>query len=273
VYSAIDAVGSPAVFDFSATADGREVRQGEVFTEPAVPLTFSARVNARADGVITLRKDGRIVEQGPLPTLTRESAGEGTYRIEVDLSNAPGEPPIPWIVSNPIYVRPPGWGTPAATVATPPTITRSAQGGPWHVERDDTSQGQIVQKDPPTGPVQFTFRLGAGERTGKYAALGIGVGKGLTERTHVAFRAQASQPMRVSVQARQPRSGRRWQRSIYLDSAPRDVVIRFADMRPVGSIGTFDPAIADTLLFVVDATNTAPGTAGSFTISDLQVQR
>src|SRR5688572_11956313 len=58
VYSAIDAVGSPAVFDFSATADGREVRQGEVFTEPAVPLTFSARVNARADGVITLRKDG-----------------------------------------------------------------------------------------------------------------------------------------------------------------------------------------------------------------------
>ena len=273
VYSAIDAVGSPAVFDFSATADGREVRQGEVFTEPAVPLTFSARVNARADGVITLRKDGRIVEQGPLPALTRESAGEGTYRIEVDLSNAPGEPPIPWIVSNPIYVRPPGWGTPAATVATPPTITRSAQGGPWHVERDDTSQGQIVQKDPPTGPVQFTFRLGAGERTGKYAALGIGVGKGLTERTHVAFRAQASQPMRISVQARQPRSGRRWQRSIYLDSAPRDVVIRFADMRPVGSIGTFDPAVADTLLFVVDATNTAPGTAGSFTISDLQVQR
>ena len=273
VYSAIDAIGSPAVLDFSATAGGRQIQHGEVFTDTAASLTFSARVNAHADGVITLWKDGRVLTQSPLPVLTHESAGEGTYRIEVYLSNAPGEPSIPWIVSNPIYVRPPEWGTPAATVAAPPAITRGAQGGPWHVEKDDASEAQVAQKDYPSGPVQFTFRLGAGERAGKYAALGIGVGKGLTERTHVSFRAQASQPMRISVQARQPRSGHRWQRSIYLDSTPRDVTVRFADMRPIGSSGTFDPAVADTLLFVVDTTNTAPGTAGSFTISDLRVER
>jgi len=79
--------------------------------------------------------------------------------------------------------------------------------------------------------------------------------------------------MRVSVQARHPRSGNRWQRSIYLDAEPRDLIVRFADMTPVGSSGTFDPALADVLLFVVDTTNTLPGTAGSFTVSDLRVER
>jgi hypothetical protein len=273
VYSAIDAVGSPGVLDFSATANGRTIRQGEIFTETTASLTFSARVNAQGEGVIILRKDGRVLAQRPLPMLTHASAGEGTYRIEVHLSNAPGDPPIPWIVSNPIYVRPQGWGTPTRTTASPATITSSAQGGPWHVEKDAASAAQVAQKDSPKGPVQFTFRLGPGERTGKYAALGIGVGKGLTERTHVSMRAHASQPMRISVQARQPGSGHRWQRSIYLDTTPRDIIVRFDDMRPIGSSATFDPAVADTLLFVVDTTNTAPGTSGSFTISDLRVER
>ena len=119
----------------------------------------------------------------------------------------------------------------------------------------------------------FTFRLGGGDRAGQYAALGIGVGKALTERTHLAFRAHASRPMRVSVQARHPETGDRWQRSIYLDAEPRGVVVRFADMTPVGPSGAFDPALADTLLFVVDTTNTAPGTAGSFTLENLRVER
>lgn len=273
VYSAIDAVGSPVVLDFSATASGRTFRQGDIVHETAASLTFSARVNARSGGVIILRRDGRILTQSPLPALSRESAGEGTYRIEVYLSDAPGDPPTPWIVSNPIYVRSPAWGSTPAAIAPTTTITRGVQGGPWHVEKDDASTAQVVQKDYPTGPVQFTFRLGAGERAGKYAALGIGVGQGLTERTHLSMRAHASQPMRISVQARQPGTGRRWQRSVYVDTTPRDIIVRFADMRPIGTSGMFDPAVADTLLFVVDTTNTAPGTAGSLTITDLRVER
>ena len=70
-----------------------------------------------------------------------------------------------------------------------------------------------------------------------------------------------------------PQSGERWQRSIYLDAEPRDVIVRFAEMTPVGSSGAFDPALADTLLFVVDTTNTLPGTAGSFTLENLRVER
>jgi hypothetical protein len=275
VYSAIDAIASPAVFEFSASSPGHRIAQGDVFNDTSAALTFTARTNAPTGGVIVLRRDGRILTQNPLPALVYEAAGEGTYRVEVYLSSSPGDPPIPWIVSNPIYVRPVGWEVrmPSAISVEPPAMTRGIQGGPWHVEKDDESSGEITQTDYPTGPVRFAFRLAGGEGAGRYTALGIGVGKALTERTHLAFRTHASRPMRVSIQARHPQSGDRWQRSIYLDAEPRDVIVRFAEMTPVGSSRTFDPALADTLLFVVDTTNTLPGTAGSFTLENLRVER
>jgi hypothetical protein len=275
VYSTIDAIASPAVVEFSASSRGHRINLGDVFNDTAGPLTFTARTNAPTGGTIVLRKDGRIVTQNPLPALAFETAGEGTYRVEVYLSNGPGDPPIPWIVSNPIYVRPDGWGMrmPLPTAAEAPEITRGIQGGPWHVEKDDESSAEIAQVDSPTGPVQFTFRLAGGDPAGRYAALGIGVGKALSERAHLTFRAHASRPMRVSVQARHPQSGNRWQRSIYLDAEPREVIVRFAEMTPVGSGRTFNPSLADTLLFVVDTTNTLPGTSGSFTLENLRVER
>ena len=162
---------------------------------------------------------------------------------------------------------------PSAISVEPPAMTRGIQGGPWHVEKDGESSGEITQTDYPTGPVRFAFRLAGGEGAGRDTALGIGVGKALTERAHLAFRTHASRPMRVSIQARHPQSGDRWQRSIYLDAEPRDVIVRFAAMTPVGSSRTFDPALANTLLFVVDTTNTLPGTAGSFTLENLRVER
>lgn len=141
------------------------------------------------------------------------------------------------------------------------------------MEKDGDSSGDVVQADYPRGPVRFTFRLSPGDRAGRYAALGIGVGKALTERTHVAFRAHASRPMRVSVQARAPHSGHRWQRSIYLDAEPREVAVGLDDLTAIGSSSAFDPGSADTLLFVVDTTNAHPGFEGSFTIENLRVER
>ena len=133
-------------------------------------MTFSARTNAASGGVIVLRKDGAILTQHPVPSLNVDAVGEGTYRVEVYLSTAPGDPPIPWIVSNPIYVRPDDWGTPQSTLAAAPMITRNIQGGPWHAEKDERSTAQIAQNDP-TAPVQFTFALGSGDRGIHRAAL------------------------------------------------------------------------------------------------------
>ena len=101
----------------------------------------------------------------------------------------------------------------------------------------------------------------------------MSAGNALKGHDRVAFHAAASTPMRVSVQARRP-AGDRWQRSVYLDQSGRDVIIPFNEMMPVGAsdLFKFNPADIDTVLFVVDTTNTAPGTSGSFTLSDLSVQ-
>ncbi len=256
MYTAIDAIAGPASLELGGSG-----------------TTLTARTNAPG-GTIVLRKDGRIVSQQASPALTYDWKGEyGTYRIEVQLPNAPGSQPVPWIVSNPIYVRPAGWGMPARPAPYSPTISLSIQGGPWHTETDGVSSAEISQTEPPKGPAEFTYRLADGGRTDQHAALVIGVGTALTERTHLALRAQASRPMRVSVQARQPQSGERWQRSIYLDGEIRDVVIPFSEMSSVGASGAFHPARADALLFVVDLTNSSPGTAGQFTIHDLRIER
>ena len=102
----------------------------------------------------------------------------------------------------------------------------------------------------------------------------ISVGNALTNRTRLAFRAQASQAMRISVQARRPRSGERWQRSIYLDTSPREIIVPFEELRPVGTAtAAFDPSLVDTVLFVADTTNSLPGTTGTFSIGNLRVER
>ncbi len=258
VYSAIDALATPPVLEFTLKDS-----------------LFVARTNAPGGGTIVLRRDGRIVSQQSVPELTFDSKGEqGSYRVEVHLSNAPGDPPVPWIVSNPIYVHPDGWGVaPAAAEPLPPTISLSIQGGPWHTETDDTTTARVLQPQPPNGPAVFSYRLGAGDRAGQYAALVIGVGTALTERRHLAVRAQASHAMRVSVQARHPQSGERWERSIYVDAEARDIIIPFSDMSPVGTSGAFDPGRADTVMFVVDLTNANPGSAGEITIHDLRIER
>ena len=276
VFSAVTAIAAPAALQFSAEgARGSRATQGDSLDSSGGSVSFVARSNVSAGGVIVLRQDGRIVAQHPLPELKfTSSAGAGTYRVEVYLSHAPGDPPVPWIVSNPIYVRPPAWETANAVSLPPAAPVSSIQGGPWHVEKDAGSTATFVQGNPPAGPLEFTYKLGNPASTERYVALGVSVGTALTSNTRLAFRAQASQPMRLSVQARRPRSEDRWQRSVYLDATARDIFIPFSEMRAVaGGTTKFDPALADTVLFVVDLTNALPGTAGSVTISDLRVER
>ena len=272
VYSAIDAIGSPAALDFTATAGTRIASPG-ASVESGGAVAFEARTNATAGGVIVLRKDGRILIQEPLPRLRYEStSGNGAYRIEVYLSGAPGNPPVPWIVSNPIYIQPPGWGVRPAVVEAAAREGLPIQGGPWHVEKDAGSQAEVSHPDPPSGPVEFHYSLAGGSSVGQYAALAVSVGSALRERARLVFRARASQPMRISVQARRPQSGERWQRSVYLDTTTRDVVVPFRELRAVGGAMAFNPGLVDTVLFVVDTTNTNPGGEGRVTLGDLRVE-
>ena len=273
VYSSIDAVASPAALDFSAQSGARAAGQGDLLP-PGGAVSLVARVNAPGGGVIVLRKDGAIVSQQPPPELRFEAGGgPGVYRVEVYLSRSPGNPPVPWIVTNPIYVQPANWGTPLEPAYSTAIDLWRIQGGPWHVENDAGSTG-VVSATSPQGPVEFSYRLGSGEKSGQYAALVLSTGNALKGHARFAFTAHASRPMRISVQARRPAPGERWQRSIYLDDQPREIIVPFSQMTPAGAATSFkfNPEEIDTVLFVADTTNALPGSEGRFTLSELRVE-
>ncbi len=272
VFAAIDAIGSPVTFDFTALTLFGPVPQG-ARVQARSAATLRVRVTAPGATIVLLRNGAALVEHTG-PELAYEApAASGVYRVEVRLPNAPGRPPIPWIVSNPIYLEPARWGSEAATPVAPASDSRGIQGGPWHVEAQRGSTGVVSQETPPDGPVRFSYTLAPGNRTGQYAALGIGVGDALSNRSRLAFRARSDAPMRISVQARRP-AGERWQRSVFLNTSSREIVIPYADMRAVeGVSAAFVPREIDSLLFVVDTTNTAPGSSGAFEIEDLRIER
>jgi hypothetical protein len=273
VYSAIDAVATPAALEFAATSRSGSAREGDRLLSGGGAVTFTARVNATTGGTVVLRKDGQPLTQHPVPELKYEADGsDGEYRVEVYLANSPGQPPVPWIVSNPIYVRPASWGHPYV-VPTPEAVDRWRIHGPWHVEKDTDSSGQATSASP-IAPVSFDYRLADGPKRGQYAALVLSTGNALRGHERFSFRVHASRPMRISLQARQPGVGDRWQRSIYVDAADQVVIVPFSEMKPVGTTKTFkfDPAQIDTVLFVADTTNALPGSTGAFSIGELYVE-
>jgi hypothetical protein len=91
------------------------------------------------------------------------------------------------------------------------------------------------------------------------------------------FNARAGGPMRLSVQLRIPEGpmGQRWQRSVYLDTAPRDVTIYFDEMTAAASAAPARPDLASVrdVLFVVDTVNTKPGTSGQLWLDNIRYAR
>jgi hypothetical protein len=80
--------------------------------------------------------------------------------------------------------------------------------------------------------------------------------------------------MRVSVQVRDPRSGARWGRSVVIDPRPQILLVTFADMAALGEAPVPIPlGDIDSLLFVVDTTNTPTGRRGTLWIDDLRLER
>ena len=122
-----------------------------------------------------------------------------------------------------------------------------------------TTRPLLTSRKPITRPVPCSSAFDwAGEsRAANTPHSACRWGRAWPRTTQLAFSGRASQPMRVSVQARHPGTGARWRRSVYLDATPRDITVAFEEMIPVAASGTFDPAATDTILFVVDTMNTA----------------
>src|SRR5262249_3049210 len=92
VFTVIDALATPALLDFHAAPSGATV-------------TLEARA--------PLPRGAEMVLIGPAGELARSAVAlhkevpadqPAAYRVEVRLPDAPGQPPVPWLVSNAIAV-------------------------------------------------------------------------------------------------------------------------------------------------------------------------
>ena len=272
VYTVIDALASPAGFRFEARSGALHADGGDDL--PVGDTAILEADVARVPGVsLVLRRNGRVIaasDSGHLRFEHAASSAASVYRVEAKLANAPGTPPVPWIVGNPIFIGPALPRVRPRLQFSPATDAErlfEGDGSRWRVEQDPTSRARVAVQPAPGGAeaLALEYGLGPGDRAGQYAALVTGVAaSGVTKWTRVAFTAAADAPMRVSVQLRAPASGARWMRSMVLDTHPAEVTIPFTDMVPVDQAPMPIPLREiDSLLFVVDTTNTPTGRRGT----------
>ena len=282
VFSSIDALAGPASLAFTATRGSRRASMGE--TMPAGgPITFDIRTNAPDGSRIVLLRNGEVLTTHEDHSLQQSTPGErGAYRVEVHLPSAPGDPPVPWLVSNPIYVRTDDETRAAPDPRGPPTEFATVYGdGPAagaRVESSARSQGTLDVVAAVAGEqLSLRYALGGTVSDSPYVALVLPAAPGLSGYDRLMFRARASVPMRLSVQLRAPQGeqGQRWHRSIYLDRSAREIVIPFDEMTPRGETAERRPplAIIRDLLFVVDTVNTRPGSSGQIWLDDIRYAR
>jgi hypothetical protein len=273
VFTAIDGVARPAYLDFQARGDGVQAAMGDTIV-PSGPLTMAARATMPPGGRLVLIRDGLEVAESPSGFLEVPVHEVGVYWVEGRAAGAPGAPPVPWILSNPIYVR----AAPAADAlpgqGSEPLYETVAALSPdrFRTETDPTSTAGLSHDGRES---VLTFQLGADGRRNQYASLVAALPDRADTFDTIVFTARASRPLRLSVQLRFDRSGGvRWFHSVYLAPQPRRISVPLRALVSAGGPGAAaDLAAATSLLFVVDTTNAAPGSAGSVWISDVSFSR
>ena len=279
-YTTVDVLGAPAHLAFTATSAGQVATGGDEIRSGA-PVAIAVSTNAPAGARTTLLRDGIPTTIVDGPSLRADAGGEpAVYRVEVTLPDAPGDPPVPWVVSNPIYVRIPD--APAAVrtrvaPAPPEAMVERFAGDSvagWVVESSAGSKGAVdLAVLARSRAAVWRWAIGGARSDDPYAALVIPASAHIAASRAVLIRAQASRPMRVSLQLRSA-DGQRWRRSIYLDDTVREVVVPFEAFSALASGGAAPalPSIRD-LLLVVDTVNAQPGTNGRVMIQRIAYLR
>jgi hypothetical protein len=265
-YSTIDALAGPAALRVTV-GDGR--------------ITVDAQ--APDDARITLFRNGIASASAQGPRLEHD-ADTGMYRVEVALPGAPGTPPVPWIVSNPIYIGrgPVGHDTaPSATEKDPArTFTTRYEGGQandWTIEKNPASDAAIDVIGAVEGSqLLLRFAISGTPADSPYAAFVMPATSAIAMYDRLMFTARADRPMRLSVQLRASGGeGERWRRSVYLDQTQRTIELPFTDFRPVSATSAAQPLLSmiGSVLFVVDTVNTRVGSNGQIQIDDIRYAR
>ena len=277
LYTAVDGAATPPSFEFTATNARGTVSAGDQLPVGG-RVSLHVRSNAPPEFSTTVWDGTKLVsgdhhEQDFSITVPE---GPGVFWVEI---RATGQlPAVPWITSNAIYVRASNAAPidPQKASSSVQPLLGGAAGMNWRVEHDPTSLAAVdlpataSGESAPAGAneVRLRFGLPGGPAAGQYAALVVDLANGLARSDRVAFAVRAEQPMRVSVQLRSDTG--RWQRSIYVDTVSQERTVYFDDLTAEGAADTDKPPLSQirNILFVVDSTNTKPGTSGRVWITN-----
>jgi hypothetical protein len=277
----IDGLAAAHGFSFTAEAGSARAGMGE-----SLAWTGAAVLRADADApdgsALVLLRDGREVARGP--AIRHAAGGAGTYRVEAYLPPAlvPGGRPLPWIVSNPIFLYPQHELQARAERAArvPPELEARADvvlpittpSAEWHVDRSPDSFARVVSEGD---GLRFDYRLGAARQT--HAAVCDWRKRDLSGYRALVFRVRADSPVRFDVQVRTAegaRAQRIWRLSIRADTSWRRVAL------PLAALKTYDqrggsPDLQRTigLYFHLDEAMRAPGSSGTLWIDSLGLGR
>ena len=277
VYTTIDALAGPAAVSFYAVRGEVPTAMGDFVQDQGGNVELRVDSNAPPGSRIVLLKDGNVATTADGPSLRQMvPASRAVYRVEIQLNGAPGEPAIPWVVTNPIYIR--ARDEPPATRGSAKEIVPQYDNGEargWRIETSPRSKAALDVARTLTGTeLKMRWALGGTKEESPYAAFVMPAGDALGAYDRVTFASRADQPMRLSVQFRLA-NGDRWRRSVYIDQTAREISVFLDDVRPVGQTAQrrLSGASVRDLLFVVDTSNMRPGGSGQFWIDDVTYGR
>ena len=275
-YTVVDGLASPGALEFTATSGGRVAGIGDDLAI-AGEVGLHARMAAPAGSRMVILQNGAFLFDSKEPEAhVGVVAKPAVYRVEIYAPIAAGDPPIPWLVSNPIYVglRDAHQEARSASVATPMARRSSIATEAWVAEASAGSLSQLQPGATAQGvaAIEWSSQLAGGTVNGQYSAVRFPL-DGLRGRDRLQMRVRADRPMRMWVQVRSSTTGRgeRWGQSIYLDETFRTVEVFFDQLRPLGAASSATPPLdaVDALLLVVDTVNSRPGDASRVHIAEL----
>ncbi len=283
VFTVIDALATPGGLMFAASDGGRTIAMGEA-APAGTEVTLQARINGPVGTRLVLLRNGATLQETTESELTVPAVRDaGVYRVEAYTPAAPGTPPIPWIVSNPIYLGLPRVPSAVPAISTPVSRipARSEEAG---VEKGSADVSELVDAQLPDArerrmagepPIGWRFALSPGVATGQFAAVRVPAVGGLAGVGRVRFLVTAATPVRAWVQVRGGPGAQRWGRTFYADGTTRMIDLPLKSFRPIGTTASATPPLdeIDALLFVVDTMNNRPGASGAMTISEIAFVR
>jgi hypothetical protein len=292
-YLGRDALADADGFSFTVRdAAGRRYTMGD-HVEPGEGLRATAGGRVPDGTQLVLRRDGQPIAEAA-ESLEAELPGPGVYRVEARVHGWP----MPWVVTNPIYVFDAAARqlreTRAAWPPAPPVVHESrpleAFGPPpaFAAEHDRLSRMDAPASAPGAGPdggtaSRLAFQLAAptAAEPFTFCALVDRAPRDLSGWSGLRFRLRADGEYRLWVQLRDtnPASADEglewWMASARTSTDWAEALVPFSRLRTLNlkSDGHVDPQQTRAIVFVLDPATVKPLTKGTIWIADVGVYR